>query len=214
MADIDIQEKKSSPWPWILGLVALVAVVWIAMEMLGDDDGDMAVVDPAAEQQPYAPPPADADMTGMPAEVTRFDQECAAGDATDQMSMSHEFTESCVQHMTAALEAVIRRDTVGDAALSTQMEEYRSRAERLTENRQSAEHSTYVHEVFDDAAELIARIEDTREGAGDALQRRAPRVQQAADAVSVDEPILEQRDEVRAFFAEASSAIRAMALPR
>jgi hypothetical protein len=214
MADIDIQEKKSSPWPWILGLIALVAVVWIAMEMLGDDDDDMAVVDPAAEQQPYAPPPADAGMTAMPDEVTRFDEECAAADATGEMTMSHEFTESCVRHMTAALEAVIRRDTVGDAALSTHMEQYRSRADQLTANRESAEHSSYVHEVFDGAAELIARIEETRENTGDALQRRAPRVQQAADAISVDEPVLEQREEVRAFFAEASSAIRAMALPR
>ncbi|MBR9989819.1 MAG: hypothetical protein KFH98_08700 [Gemmatimonadetes bacterium] len=99
-------------------------------------------------------------------------------------------------------------------ALSQQLDEYRSRAAQLTETRESPEHSSHVREVFDDAAALIARIEDTRDNAGAALERRAPRVQQAADAISVDRPVLEQRAEVGAFFAEASSALRAMAMPR
>lgn len=43
MAEINV-EKKSSPWPWIIGLIVLALVVWAAFEMLDDDVDDTAYI--------------------------------------------------------------------------------------------------------------------------------------------------------------------------
>lgn len=213
MADIDIQEKKGSIWPWILGLLGLILVAWLVMEMLDDDDDvDPVVTD--TQQTPYTapPPPAQGMDAGMPAAVTQFEEQCAsASTTTDEMALDHAYAETCIEQMTAAMQAVIERDTVNDQALAQQLETYRTHATQLTQNRESAEHSTHVREVFDGAAEIIARIEETREGTGATLERHSGRVQEAAEAFSADTPMMDQRDEVAAFFREAAAALRAMA---
>ena len=50
MADIDIQEKRRSAWPWIIGLLGLVLVVWVAAEMLGGPDDEYVASDVTAEE--------------------------------------------------------------------------------------------------------------------------------------------------------------------
>lgn len=43
MAEINV-EKKSNPWPWIIGLIVLALVVWAAFEMMDNDADDAAYV--------------------------------------------------------------------------------------------------------------------------------------------------------------------------
>jgi hypothetical protein len=42
MADINIERKKRSPLPWILGLLALALLAFLLMRGLGGDDDDRA----------------------------------------------------------------------------------------------------------------------------------------------------------------------------
>lgn len=63
MADINIERKGSSVWPWIVGLLLLAVVVFVVLQYKGRSDD--AVVTPAdsvtAPQAPAyqpAPPPA------------------------------------------------------------------------------------------------------------------------------------------------------------
>jgi hypothetical protein len=44
MADIDIERKKRSPLPWILGLLALAILAFLLMRSCGDDDAEPATV--------------------------------------------------------------------------------------------------------------------------------------------------------------------------
>lgn len=214
MADIDIQEKKGSVWPWVIGLLALVLIVWVGMEVLGDDDEEFAATVPGMEQPAdprLQPAPAPGTAGTAPAEVERFEQECAMGASSDQMSRAHEYTQTCVRHMTTALDAVIQRERVNDASLSDQLEQYRTRASQLTTDPASQEHSVQLDQIFDDAAGLIARIEESRAGTGQALAGSAERVREAADSFSAEGTVLDQQDEVAAFFREVSNALRAMA---
>lgn len=62
MADIDIERKKKSPLPWILGLLALVLILFLLMRSCGGDDTvdeTVTVVDTTASQTvaPVAPMP-------------------------------------------------------------------------------------------------------------------------------------------------------------
>lgn len=58
MADINVERKGPSIWPWIIGLLVLALLIWALAELLGDDDDIVeapvpAVVEPTA----VAPPP-------------------------------------------------------------------------------------------------------------------------------------------------------------
>lgn len=57
MADIDVQRKGPSIWPWIIGLLVLALIIWAVAEMVDTDDAELAETElieeePAAEIQP------------------------------------------------------------------------------------------------------------------------------------------------------------------
>jgi hypothetical protein len=56
MADINIEKKRTSIWPWIIGLLLLAAVIYAAWMFLGNDVDTAA--EPAAPMQEYQAPPA------------------------------------------------------------------------------------------------------------------------------------------------------------
>lgn len=41
MADINVERKGPSVWPWILGLLAAALLLWVLVEMLGDRDPEV-----------------------------------------------------------------------------------------------------------------------------------------------------------------------------
>jgi len=61
MADINVERKKKHIWPWILGLLALLLVIW-AMSRMNDNDTTAAYDAPstAATAPATEPVPADA----------------------------------------------------------------------------------------------------------------------------------------------------------
>ena len=40
MAQLDVEPKKSNNdwWKWLLGILAVIAIIWLILEMTGDDD--------------------------------------------------------------------------------------------------------------------------------------------------------------------------------
>lgn len=38
MADINVERKGPSIWPWIVGLIVLALLIWALVEMFGRDD--------------------------------------------------------------------------------------------------------------------------------------------------------------------------------
>lgn len=54
MADINVEHKDRSIWPWILGLLLLGLLIWGLIELLDDDDDDVAEL-PVATETAVAP---------------------------------------------------------------------------------------------------------------------------------------------------------------
>lgn len=45
MANIHVEKRRHhSVWPWVVGLLALVLVLWLLFEMMGDDRAEVAPV--------------------------------------------------------------------------------------------------------------------------------------------------------------------------
>lgn len=38
MADIDVVRKRTSVWPWVIGLLLLALVIWAVLAMMGPAD--------------------------------------------------------------------------------------------------------------------------------------------------------------------------------
>lgn len=212
MAEIGIQKKKGSIWPWIIGLIVAALLIWALTEML--DTGDDVVVTEPGVVEPYDEAvisPADT-MDALAvgaAEVAQFEEQCGAQSATrSSMALDHASTENCVRLMTTAMEAVVSRDTVNDTALGAQLEAFRTKADRLTRNRESTEHSAYLKEVMTGAADLIAQVEQTHAGSDAA----AGNVRQAAESFSASQPMMSQTTQVATFFDSATSALRELAM--
>jgi hypothetical protein len=54
VADINVERKGPSIWPWIVGLIVLALLIWALVEMFGRDDTPTTVV-PADTVGAYQP---------------------------------------------------------------------------------------------------------------------------------------------------------------
>lgn len=66
MADINVERKKSV-WPWILGLIVVIVIIWGVFELFDNDDIDVAEPLPAATAPAAAPAIAPPPVTTAPA---------------------------------------------------------------------------------------------------------------------------------------------------
>ena len=55
MADINVERKGPSIWPWIIGLLVLALLIWAIAEMVDTDQPEVATVE-RVEQEPAAVP--------------------------------------------------------------------------------------------------------------------------------------------------------------
>lgn len=58
MADIDVERKGPSIWPWIIGLIILALLIWALVELFGgDEEAEVAAVDPIVAPTGEVSPP-------------------------------------------------------------------------------------------------------------------------------------------------------------
>jgi hypothetical protein len=76
MADINIERKGNSVWPWVIGILLLAVVVFVVLQYFrGRNDNvvggpnDSAAVQQAPQYQPAAPPASTDTVTGDSARV-------------------------------------------------------------------------------------------------------------------------------------------------
>lgn len=210
MADIDVQRKSSPTWLWwLLGLLVLGLILW-ALLGRGDDVDTADVVEPAPV---VAPVDTGFGATAMPAEIQSFRSECTemAGTPTTDMGLEHEFTVSCLENLRESLAAITVLDTVGGVDVQQQLDEFEQSVSQL---RQSDPMATTHAGTTREAAMAGVRV---MEGMRDAYFPTAADVRSAVDeaasaaqGISADTQLLEQRDTVRTFFRESADALESI----
>lgn len=211
MADINVERRGPSIWPWILGLIVLALLIWLLTELFGDDADTAAVVtEPVATEPLATTPPADpamgaaAGMENLPAEVQSYLTACTrqGGTPAGDMAAEHEFTVSCFQQLHAALNAVSTTQTTTGADATGRLQAMHTSVQQLQASDPSAtNHSNLTREAATSAANAFQAIRGGTAGT----------VQQAAEGIQAEVQLLEQRDAVHNFFREAGNELRNLA---
>lgn len=216
MADIDVERKKASIWPWIIGLLVLALLIWALMEMFESDEPEVVGTDPVAA--PVVMPDAAAPMdTAMPPALSTYMADCTQeqGAPSQDMGMEHQYTVNCLQQLREALNSLITREQVADTNVSARFDEYTSTVQQLEGSDPSATtHAGLTREAATTAAEVIAAMEGAWFAGNQQVQSAASEVRSAAEGIQANVQMLEQRDSVRGFFREAGDAVRMMAQNR
>ena len=64
MADINVERKGTSIWPWIIGLLVAALLIWALTGLFGDDEAGVDSPDPAVQTDVGATTPPPAPVTG------------------------------------------------------------------------------------------------------------------------------------------------------
>lgn len=221
MAEIDLQRKRGrSWWPWLIGLLVLLLLIWVLAEVL-TPDVERDTVPPDTVGAPTAVVVAPAQEYGtaeearaaLPGSVQEYEESCTrAGAEPADMGRQHEFTVNCMQLMAASFDAAIQSDTIGEVALDERVEAFRSSAERLEQSDPSARtHADIVAESMRSAADLLTTLREERLPEDQEIAGATERVREAAESMTSDEPMLEQQDTVEQFFQAMGTALQRVA---
>ncbi len=213
MAELHVQKKEQSIWPWVLAaLIILALLLWF---LLGRGDNRDAT---AASMT-------DSTMVGS-APATDADRS-ATGNATGNAvagylqyvdnrgaraaSPSHEHTADGLRQLAAALDELTTGDQDGGVSVQPRIDEIRERADAMQRNPTSTEHALQAREAFAIAASLIGQMRNNASaGTANASGGDQNALQEAAMAIAPSRPLLDQMEQIEQFFGRAGDAVRNM----
>lgn len=207
MADIGIQEKKRSIWPWVLLALAVALILWWFLSQR--DDGrdvttgaDAGYVAPAGSDTLGTGAAAGAAAGGAVAAFMAHVQRNADG----TMGADHQYTAAGLRQLADAIREVNTGGTQGAGQdIGSQLDILRVQADSLERNAQSNEHARMTREAMVTGATALEMLQRNR--APNAAEH-VSQVRQSAEAVRPGTQLLEQRQHVKAFFDHAATALR------
>lgn len=208
MAEIHIERKERTIWPWIvLGLILLTLLAWWLLSQRGERDGFTVFQDTTGQVVDTAA----GTMAGLrgdaPEEVSSFVRWADENRARQESDTSHEYTADGIRRLAAAIGSLADRDTAGMQTIRQRVDTVRGLADALERNWESPNHAQYARQAFLEASEVMDQLRTQRfpNAANQVAQAR-----QAAENVQQNQPLLEQRQQVQQFFERAGTALQAM----
>lgn len=208
MAEINIEKKnnKKSIWPWIVGLLVLVGIIWVIAEVAESPE------DEVAEQETVVAPIDDQDETNVISDNADMGTGMAASDdfvsfvedesVKEQMGMDHMTTSEGLMKLSTAL----REISAGDE-FEEQISQIEQNAAEIKDDPESLKHADKVSAAFTNAAGVMQQIQSNKYP--DA-QSDVQEVQDVVTKIQEDQQLLNQKENVKAFFEEAAQAVETM----
>lgn len=202
MAEINIEKKKKgSIWPWIIGLLVIVGIIWIASEVTDDSDNEVAeqqnTVAPVDQQNEGVSD--NANIAASTAASEDFISYVNDKNVKEQMGADHETTSEALMKLSTAL-----REISGDDQFQQEISQIEENARQIQEDSSSLQHADIVSQTFTNAANVLQQIQNNQYP--DA-QSDVQEVQEIASKIQEDQQFLDQKENVQAFFEEAAQAI-------
>lgn len=206
MAELNIERKERSVWPWVLGgLLLLALLIWFLFGR--SDDREAVTAGPVAGDTVVTAPAAAAGGEELPAAVSefvRFSETPVTGTATQ----AHDYTADGLRKLADALGAVSQGVTVSGVDVEERLGAIRTHADAMQRDPTSTQHALQTREAFLIASGLMQQFQEAR---FTGLTAQVGEVNDAASAVQSDRPLLDQMTEVQRFFERAAHAVREMA---
>ena len=202
MAEINIEKKKKgSIWPWIIGLLVIVGIIWVASEVIDDPDNEVAeqqnTVAPVDQQNEGVSD--NANMAASTAASEDFISYVNDENVKEQMGADHETTSEALMKLSTAL-----REISGGDQFQQEISQIEENARQIQEDSSSLQHADIVSQTFTNAANVLQQIQNNQYP--DA-QSDVQEVQEIASKIQEDQQLLDQKENVQAFFEEAGQAI-------
>lgn len=208
MAEINIEKKnnKKSIWPWIVGLLLLVGIIWVIAEVADSPDEEVA------EQETIVAPVEDQDETNVISDNADMSTNMAGSDdfvsfvddesVKEKMGMDHETTSQGLMKLSTAL-----REISGGDEFEQEISQIEQNATEIKDDPESLKHADKISAAFTNAASVMQQIQSNK--FPDA-QSDVKEVQDVATKIQEDQQLLNQKENVRTFFEEAAEAVETM----
>lgn len=206
MADIKIERKKHSNrpiWPWILAILVLVGVAWWLIDAGDAEEAEVAAVETEQLQEERLTNDVSAIAASGPiSEFVLFTE--TEGGRLD-MGLEHEYTSEGLMKLQDALQTLAEERTDLNEEIRRQLDELERVAQEIQSDPESVRHADKIQEAFMSAANAMYTIEAQLDS-----DANVEEVLQAAEEINPQELTLEQKEQVRTFFEEASQALEKM----
>lgn len=203
MAEIEIQRKKPPIWPWILGALVIVGLLWFLVARTNRDGAE-----PTAATIPATTELAMADSPGaILSEVEAFVTFVEENRATAEMGLDHNYTSTGIRNLAEAIQAIAQRTDNNNQQIEQQYQELLRMANQIQKDPMSTQHADVIREAFITSANLMEQVQSSL---FPQLQNEVSQVRQAAQSVQPEELTLDQKQEIQSFFDRASDVLQAM----
>ncbi|MQA91631.1 MAG: hypothetical protein GEU90_15640 [Gemmatimonas sp.] len=205
MDDIDIERKDSIGWLWwVLGLLLLGLVAFLLADALMDED--VAIDEPDAPAATEPMPEASAPVTDPSMAVQRFIDNCAAvNPAATRQDMN--YATGCMQGLVAATSAVIPETELDELGFSDEMQVAREASQALPSSLDEMEYANLLKMSATSIAMVLDGFQNDR---FPTLESSAQQITGTANALSVEEPLGDQTNDIQSFFAASGSMLQGM----
>lgn len=194
MAEIKI-EKKSPVWPWVIGIIVLIAALIYFLGSGGDDDvpivEETETIDTANQN------------TGQPvndavAEYIQFI------DADGTMGLNHEYTSNALSKLQSAIQSKAGQAGVD---ISADMSKVAEHADHITNDPFETSHANSIRS----AAEILTNAMHTIQAAKyPDLASKVDGVKNAAEKIDPSMLTLNQKVAVKSFFEKSADLLQEM----
>lgn len=196
MAEIKI-EKKQPIWPWIMGILLLAVAAYFIFFKDKDvvTDKITTTKDTIVEQTEM---PDNTNLTGVAAFVAFVSKE------DGNMTLDHEYSNEALNKLIDATEEVSAKANLDSKA---DLEKARMHADKITENPEATSHADHIKMSTDIISSVLQNLATTK---FPDLKAEANKVKMSSDAINVKELTLNQKDKIKAFFADAADLLDKM----
>ncbi len=197
MAEIKIEKKTTPVWPWILLALIVIALLIYLFAFRGEEDDNDEMTEVTTEQ------PADTRQVA-PNNSTVAGFVSFIEDDPDQVGLDHEYTNEALLQLTNATEAMANEvgyDPQQDLA------QVRTLSEKITTDPFETTHANSIKEA---AGILAQTLQNIQQNAFSGLASEAEEVKSAVTEIETDVLTLDQKEDVKNFFAEAADLLDKM----
>lgn len=209
MAEIHVDKKKNpSFWPWILGLIVLVGLIWVLAEVFeGDDDIEEPVV--AEEVQEVEEPVMEIERTSAAPAVEEFIRFANENADVEDMALDHEYTSNGIEKLTEALNSLALAEAGNNVNIEAKRQTLMQAANSIEEDPMAGTHANSIRDAFIAAADLMQAVQEQKYPD---LANQVSEVKTAAENVDPETLTLNQKDAVKNFFDKAANALEEMSM--